>query len=138
MSFLSFVISEQSLFCSNAFATISYVFGGVHGENSDLFWAPCFWEYIFGSYLWADWKLLELCKITIFIELFSDDQDKQKLIMRHNKLKILVAFIIFCWKILLIFHHLLFRHKKTFCFLKQVSKVYFYKQYWDIYIFFPY
>ena len=30
-----------------------------------------------------------------FTEVLADDQDKQKLIMEHNKLKIIVAFIAF-------------------------------------------
>ena len=67
--------------------------------------------------------------MTGFIELPEDDQDGQKLIMGHNKLKVIVTFITFCWKMLLIFNQLFFRHKRTFCFLKQLGKVYFHKQY---------
>ena len=41
-------------------------------------------------------KILELCEMTAFIEMLAEDQGKQKLIMGHNKLEIIVAFVTFC------------------------------------------
>ena len=50
--------------------------------------------------------------MTEFIDVLAYNQDRQKLITGHNKLKIIVTYN-FLLKILLIFNLMFFRHKKT-------------------------
>lgn len=63
--------------------------------------------------------------MTGFIEVLANDQDEQKLIMGHNKMKIIVTFITF--KNIANFSSFFFRLKKIFCFFDLVDKVFFHK-----------